>query len=114
MIFGTAGVYSQLNQELQGLWQVMGRSRTTFDEMVRLDLKYLREWSLWLDLKILLMTPKAVISGSGAFNFSNHVNFAVSMSYGNIYFKGVFVYVAYGCDRIWVLGPEYCQELQYG
>ena len=52
---------------ITGLWQVMGRSRTTFDEMVRLDLKYLQEWSLWLDLKILLMTPKAVISGSGAF-----------------------------------------------
>ena len=52
---------------ITGLWQVMGRSRTTFDEMVRLDLKYLREWSLLLDLKILLMTPKAVISGSGAF-----------------------------------------------
>jgi lipopolysaccharide/colanic/teichoic acid biosynthesis glycosyltransferase len=52
---------------ITGLWQVMGRSRTTFDEMVRLDLKYLREWNLLLDLKILLMTPKAVISGSGAF-----------------------------------------------
>jgi lipopolysaccharide/colanic/teichoic acid biosynthesis glycosyltransferase len=51
---------------ITGLWQVMGRSRTTFDEMVRLDLKYLREWNLLLDLKILLMTPKAVISGSGA------------------------------------------------
>ena len=51
---------------ITGLWQVMGRSRTTFDEMVRLDLKYLREWSLWLDLKIILMTPKAVISGRGA------------------------------------------------
>ena len=52
---------------ITGLWQVMGRSRTTFDEMVRLDLKYLREWNLLLDLKILLMTPKAVINGSGAF-----------------------------------------------
>jgi lipopolysaccharide/colanic/teichoic acid biosynthesis glycosyltransferase len=46
---------------------VIGRSRTTFDEMVRLDLKYLQEWSLLLDLKIILMTPKAVISGSGAY-----------------------------------------------
>ncbi|MEN6422112.1 MAG: sugar transferase [Smithella sp.] len=52
---------------ITGLWQVTGRSRTTFDEMVRLDLKYLQEWSLILDLKILFMTPKAVISGSGAF-----------------------------------------------
>ena len=48
---------------ITGLWQIMGRSRTTFDEMVRLDLKYINEWSLLLDLKILLMTPKAVMSG---------------------------------------------------
>jgi Sugar transferases involved in lipopolysaccharide synthesis len=51
---------------ITGLWQVMGRSRTTFDEMVRLDLKYIREWDLWLDIKILFMTPKAVVNGSGA------------------------------------------------
>ncbi|MEN6318132.1 MAG: sugar transferase [Syntrophaceae bacterium] len=51
---------------ITGLWQVTGRSRTTFDEMVRLDLKYIKEWSLWLDLKILLNTPKAVLSGKGA------------------------------------------------
>jgi lipopolysaccharide/colanic/teichoic acid biosynthesis glycosyltransferase len=49
-----------------GLWQVKGRSRTTFDEMVRLDLRYVRERSLWTDLRILLATPKAVISGKGA------------------------------------------------
>lgn len=52
---------------ITGLWQVIGRSRTTFDEMVRLDLKYLQEWSLLLDVKILLMTPKAVFSGTGAY-----------------------------------------------
>jgi lipopolysaccharide/colanic/teichoic acid biosynthesis glycosyltransferase len=52
---------------ITGLWQVTGRSRTTFDEMVRLDLKYINEWSLWLDLKILLKTPKAVLSGEGAY-----------------------------------------------
>jgi lipopolysaccharide/colanic/teichoic acid biosynthesis glycosyltransferase len=52
---------------ITGLWQVNGRSRTTFDEMVRLDLQYVRTWSLWLDLKILLTTPRAVISGSGAY-----------------------------------------------
>jgi lipopolysaccharide/colanic/teichoic acid biosynthesis glycosyltransferase len=43
------------------------RSRTTFDEMVRLDLKYIREWSLWLDIKILLQTPWAVFSSKGAY-----------------------------------------------
>lgn len=52
---------------ITGLWQVRGRSRTTFDEMVRLDLRYARTWSLWLDLKILFETPRAVISGGGAY-----------------------------------------------
>lgn len=52
---------------ITGLWQVHGRSRTTFDEMVRLDLRYAREWSLWLDIKILLKTPKAVVSCDGAY-----------------------------------------------
>ncbi len=51
---------------ITGLWQVNGRSRTTFDEMVRLDLKYAKTWSLWLDLWILLKTPLAVLSGEGA------------------------------------------------
>jgi lipopolysaccharide/colanic/teichoic acid biosynthesis glycosyltransferase len=49
-----------------GLWQVSGRSRTRFDEMVRLDLRYCRTWSIWLDLKILIATPKAVFNGDGA------------------------------------------------
>ena len=49
-----------------GLWQVAGRSRTTFDEMVRLDLRYVRSRSLWTDVKILLATPRAVVSGRGA------------------------------------------------
>ncbi len=51
---------------MTGLWQVKGRSRTTFDEMVRLDLQYARTRSLWLDVKILLETPRAVITGKGA------------------------------------------------
>jgi lipopolysaccharide/colanic/teichoic acid biosynthesis glycosyltransferase len=51
---------------ITGLWQVLGRSRTCFDDMVRLDLHYIRTWSLGLDIRILLMTPKAVIKGSGA------------------------------------------------
>jgi lipopolysaccharide/colanic/teichoic acid biosynthesis glycosyltransferase len=52
---------------LTGLWQVMGRSRTTFDEMVRLDIRYIQEQSAWLDFKILLQTPGAIISGTGAY-----------------------------------------------
>lgn len=51
---------------ITGLWQVEGRSRVKFDEMVRMDLKYAKTWSLWLDIKILLQTPRAVFSGSGA------------------------------------------------
>ncbi len=51
---------------ITGLWQVEGRSRVGFDDMVRLDLRYARNWSPLLDLKILLQTPKAVIAGNGA------------------------------------------------
>jgi len=52
---------------ITGLWQVRGRSKTTFDEMVRLDLQYSRTWSPLLDVKILLQTPRAVFSGDGAY-----------------------------------------------
>ena len=51
---------------ITGLWQVQGRSRVGFDEMVRLDLRYARSCSPWLDLKILMRTPRAVIAGNGA------------------------------------------------
>jgi lipopolysaccharide/colanic/teichoic acid biosynthesis glycosyltransferase len=52
---------------ITGLWQVTGRSRVKFDEMVRLDLRYATTWTPWLDLMILLRTPVAVIKGSGAY-----------------------------------------------
>jgi lipopolysaccharide/colanic/teichoic acid biosynthesis glycosyltransferase len=52
---------------ITGLWQVTGRSRVRFDDMVRLDLQYVRTWSLWLDIKILLKTPGAVLFGGDAF-----------------------------------------------
>ena len=52
---------------ITGLWQVHGRSKTTFDEMVRMDLRYSRTWSPFLDVKILLQTPRAVFSGDGAY-----------------------------------------------
>jgi exopolysaccharide biosynthesis polyprenyl glycosylphosphotransferase len=51
---------------ITGLWQVTGRSRVKFDDMVRLDLRYATSWSPWLDFKILLLTPIAVIKGAGA------------------------------------------------
>jgi lipopolysaccharide/colanic/teichoic acid biosynthesis glycosyltransferase len=52
---------------MTGLWQVKGRSRVRFDDMVRLDLQYVRTWSLWLDIQILLKTPFAVLLGGDAF-----------------------------------------------
>jgi lipopolysaccharide/colanic/teichoic acid biosynthesis glycosyltransferase len=52
---------------ITGLWQVAGRSKVPFDEMVRMDLQYARSWSLWLDIKILWATPRAVFSGDGAY-----------------------------------------------
>ena len=69
--FRTYGVWHrrrvlEIKPGITGLWQVTGRSRIRFDDMVRLDLKYARVWSLWLDIKILLRTPVAVFSGDGA------------------------------------------------
>ena len=52
---------------ITGLWQVNGRSRVKFDDMVRLDIRYARTWSVWLDIKILLQTPHAVLLGEGAY-----------------------------------------------
>jgi len=52
---------------ITGLWQVNGRSRVRFDDMVRLDLRYVRTCSLWLDIRILLQTPKAAFFGNDAF-----------------------------------------------
>jgi exopolysaccharide biosynthesis polyprenyl glycosylphosphotransferase len=48
------------------LWQVQGRSSIGFERWMELDIQYLDEWSLWLDLKILAMTIPAVMKGSGA------------------------------------------------
>ncbi|HYM14366.1 MAG TPA: sugar transferase [Dehalococcoidia bacterium] len=51
---------------ITGLWQVSGRSEVGFEEMVEMDLDYIRRWSPWLDVYILLKTPLAVLSGRGA------------------------------------------------
>ncbi|MBV9547044.1 MAG: sugar transferase [Chloroflexi bacterium] len=52
---------------LTGLWQVSGRSEVPFHDMVRLDLHYIRNWSLGLDLEILLRTVPAVLTNRGAY-----------------------------------------------
>ena len=51
---------------ITGIWQVAGRSRVKFDDMVRMDLQYASTWTIWLDIKILLQTPQAVFSANGA------------------------------------------------
>jgi lipopolysaccharide/colanic/teichoic acid biosynthesis glycosyltransferase len=51
---------------ITGLWQIEGRSRTSFDEMVRMDIRYSTSWSLWLDIKLLFKTPLSVFIGKGA------------------------------------------------
>ena len=60
---GRSAVYPGIT----GLWQVNGRSELPFEEMVRLDLQYIREWSLLLDIKIILATPGLVVKGVGAY-----------------------------------------------
>lgn len=52
---------------ITGLWQVEGRSSTTFDEMVRMDIRYINDWSLLKDMKILLKTPIVVLKTKGAY-----------------------------------------------
>jgi lipopolysaccharide/colanic/teichoic acid biosynthesis glycosyltransferase len=51
---------------MTGLWQVRGRNRVSFDEMVRMDLDYIEHQSFWLDLQLLIQTPLAVVGGHGA------------------------------------------------
>ncbi len=51
---------------ITGLWQVEGRSRTSFDDMVRLDLRYIRNCSIALDLKIMIKTVLVVLRRDGA------------------------------------------------
>ena len=48
------------------LWQINGRSDTSFEEWMELDMEYIDNWTLWLDLKILLLTVPAALKGSGA------------------------------------------------
>ncbi|MCS6874144.1 MAG: sugar transferase [Pyrinomonadaceae bacterium] len=50
---------------ITGLWQVSGRNRLSFEEMVKIDLYYIENWSLWLDLKIILLTLPTILKGDG-------------------------------------------------
>jgi lipopolysaccharide/colanic/teichoic acid biosynthesis glycosyltransferase len=52
---------------ITGLWQVSGRSDISYDERVHLDMYYIRNWSLWLDLQLLYQTLPAVLKSRGAY-----------------------------------------------
>jgi lipopolysaccharide/colanic/teichoic acid biosynthesis glycosyltransferase len=52
---------------ITGLWQVSGRSDVTYAERVRLDMYYIRNWSIWLDIELLLQTIPAVLKSRGAY-----------------------------------------------
>nr|MDA8189685.1 sugar transferase [Dehalococcoidales bacterium] len=57
----------EVSPGLTGLWQVSGRSTLTFDEMVLLDIWYIENWSLGLDIKIMFRTVPAVLLARGAY-----------------------------------------------
>lgn len=52
---------------ITGLWQVSGRSDVSYEERVRLDMHYIRNWTIWLDLQLLMQTIPAVLFGKGAY-----------------------------------------------
>ena len=52
---------------ITGLWQVSGRSELTYEERVRLDMRYIRNYSIWLDLQIIFQTIPSVLMSKGAY-----------------------------------------------
>jgi Undecaprenyl-phosphate galactose phosphotransferase WbaP len=64
---GGFSLYKKVKPGLTGLWQISGRSATTYAERVRLDAYYVRNWSVWFDIYILIKTPLVVLPGRGAY-----------------------------------------------
>lgn len=62
-----AVIYSRVRPGITGLWQVSGRSDIKYDERVKLDYLYVLNWSIWLDLVIILKTFRALLGGRGAY-----------------------------------------------
>ena len=58
--------YLSTRPGLTGLWQISGRSDTSYDERVNLDVTYVRDWSVTTDIKIMAMTVPAVLFSKGA------------------------------------------------
>jgi len=54
----------EIKPGITGYWQVVGRSVTNFDTMVRMDLQYIRRWSIWWDLKLIISTPFVIFKGA--------------------------------------------------
>jgi Undecaprenyl-phosphate galactose phosphotransferase WbaP len=61
------GLYTMVKPGITGLWQVSGRNNTTYDERVQFDAYYVRNWSPWLDLYLLLRTIRIVLFAHGAY-----------------------------------------------
>ncbi len=59
--------YLMVKPGITGMWQVNGRSDTTYEERVQMDVWYVRNWSVWLDVMLLWRTIKAVFTGKGAY-----------------------------------------------
>ena len=59
--------YARVRPGITGLWQVSGRNNTTYDQRISFDEYYVRNWSVWLDLYILVKTISVVITGYGAY-----------------------------------------------
>jgi len=67
-LYGDAyDVYTRVRPGVTGLWQVSGRNKLDYDERIHLDEYYVRNWSIWLDIYILLRTCWVVLRGDGAY-----------------------------------------------
>jgi lipopolysaccharide/colanic/teichoic acid biosynthesis glycosyltransferase len=66
-LHGSKATVLRVHPGISGLWQVGGRSETTFEQRVEMDVYYVRNWSVWLDLVILARTAKSVLLARGAF-----------------------------------------------
>jgi lipopolysaccharide/colanic/teichoic acid biosynthesis glycosyltransferase len=62
-----SGSFLALKPGITGLWQISGRSDVSYEDRVKLDIYYVENWSLWLDIKILLKTIVAITKKSGAY-----------------------------------------------
>jgi lipopolysaccharide/colanic/teichoic acid biosynthesis glycosyltransferase len=60
-------MYKKVSPGMAGLWQVSGRNSLSYEERVQLDVSYIRNWSVWLDLVILAKLPAAILSSRGAY-----------------------------------------------